>query len=555
MRTSLAALLTGVLVFLLAKAGIAQQQEYWIQLESHTSRESALERARELSSTVPDLRGIRTSDGRFVLAIGKFEFAEARSTRVRLSNAGAIPVTSRVTDQIDPASFFWPGANRFSPIDQQPSARLEYDDGEKLAIQTALRWFNEYSGAIDGIFGSGTKGAILSYQENQGFEPTGVLTREQATVLLGSYNTEVASIRMHVVEDDATGISIAIPRALVRFSAFDAPFVIYDSISEHGMALYLVSMQGNRATLGVLRDIFLNSEFLPGGKVIESGPSRFSVRSADTNSGGRAFARLNGNRLKGFAAVWNIEHDDLMQRILNEMQSGFRESHEGTLDPELTDSADEVAAVFIDALPRVEALKSASGFYIDMSGMVATTATVASGCHELYAGADEPMSVRGVDLDLDLAVLAPVNNLSPIAYGSAGVASHSRGRRIAVSGYSYGGDLGFPTMTEGSWIGPDIVTGNSDLALIKAPVLPGDIGGPVFDSAGRVVGMLRPPVRSSRTLPDEVNHVVVASAIWRHAAAGDTAAEAVTTGNKLDPADLARHAQDITVLVQCFGSG
>ena len=555
MRTSLVALLTGAIVILLAQAGIAQQPEYWIQLESHSSQGVALARARELSSTVPDLRGIRTRDGRFVLAMGKFEFAKARSIRVRLSKAGAIPVTSRVTDQIDPAGFFWPGANRFSPIIQLPSAQLEFDDGEKLAIQTALNWFNEYSGEIDGIFGSGTKGAILSYQENHGFEPTGVLTREQATILLGSYNTEVASIRMHVVEDDSTGISIAIPRALVRFSAFDAPFVIYDSTSEHGMTLYLVSMQGNRATLGVLRDIFLNSDFLPGGKVVESGSSRFSIRSTDTNSAGRAFARLNGSRLKGFAAVWNIEHDDLMQRILDAMQSSFRESHEGTLDPELTDSADEVAAVFVDALPRVEALKSASGFYIDTSGMVATTATVAAGCNELYAGADEPMSVKGIDRDLELAVLVPVNNLSPIAYGSAGVASHSRGRRVAVSGYSYGGDLGFPTMTEGSWIGPDIVTGNSDLALIKAPVLPGDVGGPVFDSAGRVVGMLRPPVRSSRTLPDEVNHVVVASAIWRQAVAVDTVADAMPSGNKLDPLDLARHAQDITVLVQCFGTG
>ena len=551
MQSKLVVILTGVFFILTVQLGLAQERNYWIQLETHDTLDSALERARLISADVQGLRGIRTEDGKFVLAVGRFEFSEARKIRIALANAGAIPVTSRVNGNIGVAGFFWPSGSSSTGESQAPLSPAEFDEGEKLAFQTALSWFNEYTGEIDGIFGSGTRSAIASFQESQGFVPTGQLTRAQSALLLNLYNAETAKVRLEVVEDEATGISIEIPRTLVRFSGYNSPVANYEPVSEHGMTLYLLSMEGNQASLKAMRNLLLNSGFIPGERQQRLDRNQFWISGTDGTISSYAHAQLNGNRLKGFAANWNHEHDDIMQRILKAMQTSFRESHDGTLDPELTQEASEFTVELLASLPRPMVRKSASGFYVDETGRVATTASAVAQCDAIQVGAGEPMTVVASDPDLEVAILEPKNALRPISHAGTDNISRSRGSRITVSGYSYGGELGFPTATRGAWIGNDIVTGNPDLRLIEAPVLPGDAGGPVLDESGIVLGMLRPPLMVDRTLPGEVHHLVAATAVWRLAAVEPTTSPGVP---ELDAVDIARHAREMTVLVKCFGS-
>ena len=551
MQSKLAVVLTGILFMLSAQLGLAQERNYWVQLETHDTLESALESARELSDDVRGLRGIRTKEGKFVLAVGRFEFSEARSTRIALANAGAIPVTSRVNGDIDVAGYFWPSGRSNTGGGQAPLSAADFDEGERLAYQTALSWFNDYDGEIDGIFGSGTRGAIASFQESHGFNPTGQLTRAQSALLLNLYNAETAKVRLEVLEDEALGISIEIPRTLVRFAGYNSPVAHYEPVSEHGMTLYLLSMEGNDASLEAMRDLLLSSDFLPGEREHRLERQQFWISGTDEVTSSFAHGQLNGNRLKGFAANWNHEHDEIMQRILKAMQASFRELHEGTLDPELTQEAPEFTMEMLASLPRPMVRKSASGFYVDETGRVATTASAVAQCDAIQVGSGEPMTVVASDPDLEVAILEPKNPLRPISHAGTDDIGRSRGSSITVSGYSYGGELGFPTATRGAWIGDDIVTGNPDLRLIEAPVLPGDAGGPVMDDTGVVLGMLRPPLASDRALPDEVHHLVAAPAVWRLAAVEPTTAAELPG---LDAVDVARHAQEMTVLVRCFGN-
>ena len=551
MQSKLAVILAGMLLISSVQLGSAQERNYWVQLETHDTLDSALERARQVSAAVQDLRGIRTEDGKFLLAVGRFEFSEARRIRIALANAGAIPVTSRVNGDIDVAGYFWPSGSS-SPADGQTAlSAAEFDEGEKLAFQTALSWFNEYTGEIDGIFGSGTREAIASFQESHGFAPTGQLTRAQSALLLNLYNTETAKVRLEVVEDEATGIGIEIPRALVRFSGYNSPVAHYEPASEHGMTLYLLSMEGNQASLEAMRNLLLNSEFISGEWQQRIDRKQFWISGSDGAKSSHAHAQLNGNRLKGFAASWNHEHDEVMQRIINAMQTSFRESHEGTLDPELTQEATEFTVELLASLPRPMVRKSASGFYVDGTGRVATTASAVAQCDAIQVGAGEPMTVVATDPDLEIAILEPKNTLRPISHAGASDIGQSRGSRITVSGYSYGGELGYPTSTRGAWIGNDVVTGNPDLRLIEAPVLPGDAGGPVLDDSGIVLGMLRPPLVVDRTLPGEVHHLVAAPAVWKLAAVEPTTSPQ-PPGR--DAVEIARHAREMTVLVKCFGT-
>ena len=50
-------------------------------------------------------------------------------------------------------------------------------------LQIALQWEGYYRSLIDGAFGPGTRGAMRGWQEDNGFEPTGVLTTRQRDIL------------------------------------------------------------------------------------------------------------------------------------------------------------------------------------------------------------------------------------------------------------------------------------------------------------------------------------------------------------------------------------
>ncbi len=330
-----------------------------------------------------------------------------------------------------------------------------------------------------------------------------------------------------------------------------SPVAQFEPVSEHGMSLYLLSMEGNESTLEATRSLLLNSEFFPGERQQRTERRQFQINGTDGAISSYAHAQLFGNRLKGFVASWNHEHDEVMQRILKAMQTSFRELHEGTLDPALTQEASEFTGDLLASLPRPVVRKSASGFYVDENGRVATTASAVAQCDAIQVGAGEPMTVVASDPELELAILEPKNALRPISHAGPDDIGRSRGSRITVSGYSYGGELGFPTATRGAWIGSDVVSGNPDLRLIEAPVLPGDAGGPVLDESGNVLGMLRPPLAVDKILPGEVHHLVAATAVWRLAALEPTTSPGAA---ELDEVDIARHARDMTVLVKCLGS-
>ena len=560
MANRILVLLTLVLLVLTAQPGTAQERNYWIQLEVHRSEAKARESAGQLSKSVAGVQGIETREGSFVLAIGRYDFEEARQIRVQLSNAGLIPVTSRVNGDISVKRIFWQqdnsqnldplGASRTGLLPTGPA--VEFEGSEKLAIQTALKWLKDYDGAVDGLFGPATRRAVASFQERSGYEPTGNLSRQQTAQLLDIYNSETAAVGLLPVEDAQTGIGISIPYALVQFAGYDAPFVKYEPVSDHGMELYLISMEGNETSLQALHDVLRNSSLLPGQKSGSLRASSFTLEGNGEIRSGRAYATLNGIRLKGFVASWNSEHDDLMLRIFNNMQDSFRESREGTLNPRLAELQAGIAPELLAELPRSTPERTASGFFATGSGLVVTTASAVDGCNSVIVEGSEPMDPVIVDHDLGMSILRPLNSLSPIARARFGRSRHERGSPVSISGFAYGGELGYPTITNGAWLGADVVTRNPEFTMIDATILPGDFGGPVLDSSGYVIGMLRTPVDAGRELAGNINHLVSAEAIIRRAGAELHEQAASVAMTQIHPVDLSRYARDITVLVECY---
>ena len=77
-------------------------------------------------------------------------------------------------------------------------AALRLNRDQRREIQRALTLLDYEPRGIDGIFGRGTRGAITAFQEAEGFEATGYLTREQIRRL-----DRLARARSEELEEDA----------------------------------------------------------------------------------------------------------------------------------------------------------------------------------------------------------------------------------------------------------------------------------------------------------------------------------------------------------------
>ncbi len=149
-----------------------------------------------------------------------------------------------------------PAAEPATPAQPAPetladSRRLEsaLSRDQRRDIQAALDWEGSYQGAIDGLFGPGTRSSIADWQMKNGFEPTGVLSSAQQMELLDRVAASRAALGLQTVDETEAGISIELPLGLVQFARYNTPFVNYAPKNDSGVQVLLISQPGDAARL------------------------------------------------------------------------------------------------------------------------------------------------------------------------------------------------------------------------------------------------------------------------------------------------------------------
>ncbi len=94
--------------------------------------------------------------------------------------------------------------------------------------------------------------------------------------------------------------------------------------------------------------------------------------------------------------------------------------------------------------------------------------------------------------------------------------------------------------------------GEETLDRLALAALPGDAGGPVFDTGGEVLGMLLPAATGGKRLPKDVSFALDGSEIQR--LMGDLGLSASQTDliTAMPAEDLTGRAMGMTVLVSCW---
>lgn len=566
----------------------AQQaaRDTYIQVEARPSEAQALDRADAYSQRLQGIGGYRMTTGWYAIAIGPFsrEVAEAQLEGLRAS--GQIPSDSYLTSRATYSQQFWPPGTTFEGAPAlsgeaantlflrpgtsraeatAPATAQEPDEtrGQALSserlltradredLQNALAWEGTYAAAVDGDFGPATRRAIETWQRLQGFPATGVLTSAQRRGLLNAYRDAVEDLGLATLEDAQAGISLTAPGNRLNRAESDPPFVRYEDPAGGSAQLILISQTGDSARLTALYEVLQTLRVVP-----VDGPRRVRRDSFDLEGRNDSiltlgFARLSGDEIKGALLVWPQEDERTARLVYQAMQTSFAPMSGQVLGP--AGSSEDQSVDLLAGLEIRQPVRARSGFFVDNSGRVLTTTDAIRQCQRITIDQSTDMSVEAENATLGLALLAPRAAIAPVGFARFRENPGRIRSEIAVAGYSYGGRLGAPSLTYGEL--QELASLEGDETQDRLQISPGesDAGGPVLDTSGSVVGLLRPgPVVEGRRLPDDLHYSTDSVAILEALSANGLQLSRASAAEPLAPEDLASLASDMTVLVNCW---
>ena len=590
-----------VLAFSLAVAPMGQAQEAteeqaWIQIESYPSEATARARAEAYAAEFPDVTVFKGRSWHAIV-LGPYSPEAAAGRLAELRRSGQVPGDAFVTDgggftgvledlavaeavEREPIATEAPVAETVAPaaveaetmapesIEPAPlviepdetlrearASEAELSRDERMTLQEALKWYGFYASGIDGAFGQGTRASMSAWQEANGFEPTGVLTTRQRATLVTNHAADLAEFGFESVTEAEAGIEITLPLSLVAFDHYEPPFVHFAEKDGSGLRVLLISEPGGPEALAGLYDILQTLEAVPETGERSLGDTSFTIQAASSKLESLAFAETRDGMVKGYLAVWNPADAARMERILPVLRSSFRAVGGKALDPGLVPMEEAALSGMLSGLELRKPARVASGVFVDEIGHVATALANVAGCAKVTIGAETAADVAAEDAATGLALLTPKATLAPRAVAQLATASPRSGAEISVAGFSYGERLPAAVLTFGTFEAAEGIMGEPGQARLLAPVMAGDMGGPVLDSAGGVLGVLIPvPADAGRQLPEGMALAADAAslgALVQGAGLVMTAGPAAS-GTPATPDALNAAALGMTVQVSCW---
>jgi len=585
-------LVTGIFILVSSLwAGIASAQAVFLQVEAQPNLAAAQDRAQQYAANLPDVNGFRLGSGWYAIALGPYDTEGAIALINTLKAQRAIPRDAFLVDRTAYSQQFFPdGANALAaPVVTQPETQTDTQTAalvqptapvvpvveptvepeetrrealrsegqltrqEKFNLQIAMQWFGFYDGRIDASFGPGTRNSMANWQTSKGHEPTGVLTTRQRAELTGEYESILASLDLRPLRDDTAGIELEMPQAMVAFDRYESPFAHYNAINDSGVTVLLISQTGDENTLLGLYDIMQTLEIVPIEGERTRKNNRFTLTGENARITSYTHAVLDGNEIKGFTLIWPAGDDQRRAVVQKAMLDSFATIKGAVLPDAYGEGTLDQSIDLISGLQIRRPQSSHSGFYIDSRGSVLTTASAVANCGRVTLDEIYDVTVVASDANLGLALLRPAESLAPLDYARFQAGIPRLQSEIAVSGYSFEGALGAPSVTFGTLEDVKGLQGQETMKRLALAASPGDAGGPVFDTSGSVLGMLLPnDVTSGKRLPADVNFATDSLAIAEFLSNSGAVPAASDRTVTMSPEDLTRQAANLTVLVSCW---
>ena len=304
------------------------------------------------------MNGFSLGRGWYAIALGPYRRDEAERVLQVYRREGVIARDSYIAETSDYQRQFWPiGRTCWSsrrwprrkppttssqPLNPPPRrwtrprarpapAKACSDREERASCRSRSNGPGSMAGPSTRPSGSGTRGAMARWQEENGFEATGILTTRQRAELLRQYNAVFEGLawngcrQCHRHRD-------ADPDQVVEFDRYEPPFAHFNPAGDLDARVLLISQSGDRNTMAGLYDIMQTLEIVP-----ETGPR--SLEADSFTLIGEGALRISHTQvwhrdgeIKGFTLIWPAGDEERRNRLIQEMQDSF-EWLPGTLDP------------------------------------------------------------------------------------------------------------------------------------------------------------------------------------------------------------------------------
>jgi S1-C subfamily serine protease len=222
------------------------------------------------------------------------------------------------------------------------------------------------------------------------------------------------------------------------------------------------------------------------------------------------------------------------------------------LDPGLVPLDESLKAGVLAGMAQAVPLRAASGLYVTADGQVLTDARAVQGCGRITLDGGVAAQVAGQSAELGAALLRPDAPLAPRAVARLAAVAPAIGARVLLAGYSLPSGLPAPVLTDAQVAAATGPAGEAGFVTLDAPVTPLDMGGPVLNSAGQVLGIILGDGLQDKRLPQGLSLArdMAQIAPWLAGLVALPAPEAAA--GDLPPDALNAAAMGMTVQVLCW---
>jgi len=217
------------------------------------------------------------------------------------------------------------------------------------------------------------------------------------------------------------------------------------------------------------------------------------------------------------------------------------------------------------ATPAPGRSSSGSGIIVSREGTILTNKHVVNQCtsYEVIDDADRKLkaTLQAVDETRDLALLKTEEGFRNVAPFRKDL-TPKLGEAVTVVGYPLAGVLGTkPTVGFGHVSSTVGLRGDPTQMQISVPIQRGHSGGPVFDQAGNVIGVVVSKLDALKVaqrmgdLPQNINFAIRGDVVRSFLEAHGASFTASDSSSKLENTDIAARGAAVTVRVRCLRSG
>lgn len=208
-------------------------------------------------------------------------------------------------------------------------------------------------------------------------------------------------------------------------------------------------------------------------------------------------------------------------------------------------------------------VKSGTGFVVSASGHIVTNHHVINGClgdlkGNLTGEAAIGLRVVSTDPNNDLALLQAPSTTTFKDFARIRDRSFHSGDSVVAIGFPYHGLLSSDfTVTTGIVSSLSGMRNDTRFLQISAPVQPGNSGGPLFDTAGQIVGVVTGKIPGLRIaaatgdIPENINFAIKTGALRDFLDNSVVPYQTAEPRGELKTTDIAGNARAYTMLISC----